>query len=144
MAIIPFRHGCLCEPWENLDRFFDQWPEIKGAEFVPPLDIYEKKGKVVVETSVPGVDPEKIDISIENNILTIKGKSQKKSEVQEKDYYRKEVKYGSFYRQAALPTKVVKEKAQADYKDGMLIIEIPKATQVKGEKKINIKIKNKK
>lgn len=139
MKLIPFRQGWLWEPWEEVDRFFGGRPEITAAEFIPPLDIYEKKGKVIVETSIAGIDPEKIDISIEDNVLTIKGKSEKKSEVEEKNYYRKEVKYGSFYRTVALPAKVKGGKAEASYEDGVLKIEIPKTEESK-VKKVKVKV----
>ncbi len=143
MAIIPFRHRWPWEPWEDMiERFFGEWPEIKAREFVPPMDVYEKKGKVIVETPIAGVDPEKVAISVEDNVLTIKGKSEKKSEVEEKNYYRKEVRYGSFYRSVTLPADVIGTKAEASYKDGVLKIEIPKAPEKK-EKKLKIKVKSK-
>jgi len=125
-----------------IERFFGEWPEIKAREFVPPMDVYEKKGKVIVETPIAGVDPEKVAISVEDNVLTIKGKSEKKSEVEEKNYYRKEVRYGSFYRSVTLPADVIGTKAEASYKDGVLKIEIPKAPEKK-EKKLKIKVKSK-
>jgi len=143
MAIIPFRHRWPWEPWEDMiEHFFGEWPEIKAREFVPPMDVYEKKGKVIVETPIAGVDPEKVAISVEDNVLTIKGKSEKKSEVEEKNYYRKEVRYGSFYRSVTLPADVIGTKAEASYKDGVLKIEIPKAPEKK-EKKLKIKVKSK-
>ena len=129
--------------WEDMiERFFGEWPEIKAREFVPPMDVYEKGGKVIVETPIAGVDPEKVAISVEDNVLTIKGKSEKKSEVEEKNYYRKEVRYGSFYRSVTLPADVIGTKAEASYKDGVLKIEIPKAPEKK-EKKLKIKVKSK-
>ncbi|MCD6471463.1 Hsp20/alpha crystallin family protein [bacterium] len=143
MAIIPWRGRWLWEPWENIDRWFEEWPEIRSSEFFPPLDVYEKGNKIIVETSIPGIEPEKVDISVKNNVLTIKGKSSKKSEVEDKNYYRKEVQYGSFYRSVDLPAKVIGEKTEATYEDGILKIEIPKA-ETKKEKKIKIKVKKSK
>ena len=108
----------------------------------PSIDVYEKKGKIIAETPIAGVEPEKIDISIEDDILTIKGKTEKKSEVEDKNYYRKEVRYGSFYRSVTLPARVLGDKAQATYADGVLRIEIPKAAAGEKKKKlIPIKIK---
>ncbi len=124
-----------------MDRFFDEWPEIKSAEFMPALDVYEKNNKVIVETPVAGIDPKKVEISVEDdNILVIKGKSEKKSEVDEKDYYRREVKYGSFYRAVSLPTRVKGTEAEASYKDGILKIEVPKVSDTKA-KKLKVKFK---
>lgn len=143
MTLIPWRPW-LWRPWEELEDWFEEkWPEIKTAEFMPPVDVYEKGNNIVVETSITGIEPEKIDISVENNVLTLKGKSEKKSEVEEKNYYRKEVRYGSFYRVVNLPAKVIGDKAEASYEDGLLKVVIPKATPAK-EKKIKIKVKPKK
>ncbi len=142
MSLIPFRRGWLWEPWDNVEGFWGELPEIKTADFIPPFDVYEKDNKIIVETSIAGIDPQKVDISIdENNILTIKGKSEKKTEVEEKDYYRHEVKYGSFYRTVALPSKVKENSAVASYENGVLKIEIPKVFEPKKEKKIKIEIK---
>jgi HSP20 family protein len=122
------------EPFEEFDKFF--------KVFAPAIDVYEKKGKIIAETPIAGIEPEKIDIFIEDDILTIKGKTEKKSEVEDKNYYRKEVRYGSFYRSVTLPTRVLGDKAQATYADGVLRIEIPKAVEEKKKKKlIPIKIK---
>jgi len=145
MALIPWRPGWLWRPWEDwwedVDKWFEEkWPEIKTAEFMPPVDIYEKDNNLIVETPITGIEPEKVDISIEDNTLILKGKSEKKSEVEEKDYYRKEVRYGSFYRAVSLPTKVIGDKAEASYENGLLRITIPKAAEAK-EKKIQIKVK---
>ncbi len=143
MALIPWR-PLLWRPWEDLDKWFEErWPEIKSAEFVPPVDIYEKDNNVIVETPITGVDPDKVDISVEDNTLILKGKSEKKSEVEEKNYYRKEVCYGSFYRAVSLPAKVVGDKAEAEYEDGLLRVTIPKVAEAK-EKKVKIQVKSKK
>ncbi len=153
MALIPWRPW-LWRPWENLEEWFaafgeprrwrgEKWPEIKAAEFILPVDVYEKDNKVVVETPLVGIKPEKVDVSVEDNTLILKGKSEKKSEVEEKNYYRKEVRYGSFYRAVSLPTKVIGDKAEASYEDGFLKVVIPKASVAK-EKKIKIKVKSKK
>lgn len=108
-------------------------PAVRGNQFgfTPAVDMYEDKDNIIVETQLGGIDPEKVDVSIENNILTIKGESQKKSEVEDKNYYRKEIRSGSFYRQIPLPTKVDGDKASAINEDGILKISIPKAPEVK-------------
>lgn len=143
MALIPWR-SWLWRPWEELEDWLEEkWPEIKRAEFIPPVDVYEKGNNVIVETPITGIEPEKIDILVEDNTLVLRGKSEKKTEVEEKNYYRKEVRYGSFYREIGLPTKVIGDKAEATYEDGLLRIMIPK-TAVAKEKKIKIKVKSKK
>jgi HSP20 family protein len=108
-------------------------PAVRGNQFgfTPAVDMYEDKENIVVETQLGGIDPEKVDISIENNVLTIKGESEKKSEIDEKNYYRKEIRRGSFYRSIPLPTKVDGDAASAVNEDGVLKISIPKAAEVK-------------
>jgi len=111
----------------------DMLPAVRGNQFgfTPAIDMYEDKDNVIVETQLGGIDPEKVDISIENNVLTIKGESEKKSEVEDKNYYRKEIRRGSFYRSIPLPTKVDGDKATAVNEDGLLKISVPKAPEVK-------------
>lgn len=118
-------------PWSELselDSFFDKG---LAQTFTPALDVYDRKDHVVVESPIAGIDPNKINISIENDVLTIEGSMEKKSEVEEKNYYRKEVRRGSFHRSVALPTAVDGDKAEADYQDGVLTISIPKAERAK-------------
>jgi HSP20 family protein len=124
MPIIKFN------PWEQfgeLDRFFDE--NMPG--FVPAMDIYQTKDAVIVETPLAGVDPENVEVSIENDVLTVDGKTERKSEVDEKNFYRKEVHYGSFHRSVHLPVAVIGGKAEAKSENGMLKITIPKAPEAK-------------
>lgn len=137
MPIIKWRP--FLEQFEDMDKVFANLPE-KFSSFMPAVDVYQTKDKVIVEAPLAGVDPEKVDISIENDILIIKGSSEKKTEVEEKDYYRKEVNHGSFYRSIPLPAHVIGDKATAISSEGVIKIEIPKAPEVKG-KKVKIKIK---
>ncbi len=138
MAIIKW------EPMEELDKFFEGFPHsampTKMRGFVPAIDLYEDKTHVIAETALPGINPDDVEVSVADGVLTIKGTSKKESEIDEKNYYRKEVRSGSFYRQVALPTNVVTDKTSADYEDGILKVKMPKATEVKAKTvKINIK-----
>lgn len=107
--------------------------------FVPALDIYETKDSVVVETPLAGVDPKNVEVNVEKGVLTISGESKKEHEVEDKNYYRKETRSGSFYRQVALPVAVNEEAVQAAFEDGILKITCPKAPEAKS-KKVNIQI----
>jgi len=130
--------------FEDMDKNFESMlPSVQGNQFgfTPAVDMYEDKDNVVVETQLGGIDPDKVDISIENNVLTLKGESEKKSEVEEKNYYRKEIRRGSFYRSIPLPTKVDGDKASAVSEGGLLKISIPKAAETKPR---TIKIQTKK
>lgn len=125
-------------PFEDMDKMFMDYPAGKMQGFSPAMDVYQDKDKVYVETPLAGVDPKDVDITVENDVLTVKGEMKKESEVDEKNYYRKEIRSGSFYRSVALPAHVIADKAEADSKDGMLKITIPKAPEAKPK---TIKIK---
>ncbi len=142
MAII--RWSPFLEPFEDMEKMFSEFmPALRGDKsgFVPAVDVYEDKDNVIVESQLAGIDPEKVDISIENNVLSIQGRSEKRSEVEDKNYYRKEIRQGSFYRSVPLPKQVIGDKASASAEDGVLKIVIPKAPEAKPKM---IKIKTKK
>ncbi len=130
--------------FEDMEKAFSEFlPALRddSGVFTPAVDIYEDKNNVVVETQLAGIDPEKVDLSIENDVLTIKGESEKKNEVEDKNYYRKEIRRGGFYRNVALPTAVEGNKAKAVAEDGVLKVTIPKAKTAQSN---TIKIENKK
>lgn len=132
------------QEFEDLDKTFDSMlPAVQGDRFgfTPAVDMYEDKNNIVIETQLGGIDPEMVSISIENNVLTIKGESEKKSEVEEKNYYRKEIRRGAFYRSIVLPSKVDNDKASAVSEGGLLKITVPKITENKAR---TIKIQTKK
>jgi HSP20 family protein len=127
------------DPFQEFEKMLQEWPGYTNLQsFVPAVDVYQDDDNVFVETPLPGIDIKDVNIAIANDILTIEGSSEHKSEVDEKDYYRKEVRSGSFHRSLALPASVNGDKAEAAYKDGVLKITIPKEEKVK-PKKINIK-----
>jgi HSP20 family protein len=111
---------------------------VKG--FAPAMDMYETKDAIVVETVLAGVRPEDVEVSVENRVLTVQGSHSKEHEIEEKNYYQKEVRSGSFFRQVALPTSVKENEVVAEFADGVLQITAPKAEP--GEsKKVEVKIK---
>ncbi len=124
----------------DMDQAFDSMLMPAQRGFVPALDVYQTADDVVVETTLPGIKPKDVTISIENDVLTIEGSSEKKTEVDEKDYYRKEIRSGSFHRAVALPSSVKGDDAKASYENGVLKIVIPKREEVK-PKKVTIDVK---
>ena len=132
----------MWDPFEDMDKVWGL-PALKQVSgFVPSLDIYQDKDSVIVETPLAGIKPEEVQISIENDVLTLEGKTEKQSEVDDQNYYRKEVRYGSFHRSVALPTAVCGDKAKAVYEDGVLKIIIPKEERVK-PKTVKVEIRKK-
>ncbi|MFH1597524.1 MAG: Hsp20/alpha crystallin family protein [Patescibacteria group bacterium] len=139
MSIVRWRP--LIQPDEFGSMFEDFMPQ--RGNFIPALDVYQDKNNVIVETPLVGIDPDKINISVENDVLTIEGNTEKKTEVDDKKYYRKEIRTGSFHRAVALPTAVNGEKAEASYAEGVLKIVIPKEERAK-KKTIKVQVKGKK
>lgn len=126
-------------PFRELDRFFDEdWDQ--NVDFIPPVDIYQDENSVIAEMPIPKIDPEKIDVNIENDVLTISGNTEDKEEVKRENYYRKEVREGNFSRSVRLPMSVKAEESEAESKDGMLKIIMPKAEKTK-QKKISVNVK---
>jgi len=121
----------------HTDRLFDDFFRGLGlvpwqsAEFVFPLDLYETEESLVVKAPLPGVRPEDVDISITDDILTIKGESKSEDEVKRENYHRREVRYGSFCRSVPLPTQVEHDKADAVFEQGILTVTLPKTAEAK-------------
>lgn len=130
------------DPFEDFDQFFD-WPVATNwaGGFTPAVDVWQDNNNVYVESPLAGIDPKNVSVSVENDVLTIEGKSEKKTEVDEKNYYRKEVRYGAFHRAVALPAAVNGEKAKAEFENGILKVTIPKEERAK-PKAIPVKVKS--
>ncbi len=126
--------------FDEEDDFFN-FPMLRPVN-TPSLDIYQDQDNVYAKVALPGVEPENINVSIENDILTLESSTEKKSEIDEKNYYRKEIRYGSFRRNVQLPSHVQGDKAEAEYENGILKISIPKRKEEK-TKKIEVKVKKK-
>lgn len=131
--------------FDGLEDFDELFPALRGEKsgFVPAVDMYQDDKNVIIEAQMAGIDSEDVVISIENDVLIIKGQSEKTSEVDDKNYYKKEIKRGSFYRTIQLPTHVDGDKAEAESADGVLKIIIPKANSLR-PKTIKIKKRSKK
>ena len=140
MALIPWR------PLSDWERFFEEdwfFPAIPAFEKTKPaLDLYETDKEVVAELDLPGFDPEKIEISVEEGVLKISGEMEEKKEEKERGYWRKEIKRGSFERMVRLPVPVKEDKVEAIYDKGILKIIMPKV-ETKPASKVKIKVKEK-
>jgi HSP20 family protein len=107
-----------------------------------PIDVYETDNDVVVKAVMPGVKADEISISVDRDVLTLRGET--KSETEEKDeeraYHFHEIRYRRYGRSLRLPTLVDSEKAKAEFEDGILTLTLPKAEAVK-PKTITVKAK---
>ena len=84
---------------------------------------------IVVVSPFAGVDPKNIELSVDQGVLAIKAISERRTEVDEKTYYRKEVRHGALFRQIPLPAPVQEDKAEARYEQGVLTVRLPKRTE---------------
>ena len=105
-----------------------------------PLDVAETQAAFIVEASLPGVKAEDLDITIQNNVLTISGETrQQKANGEKQNYHRVERRYGRFSRSISLPTQVQSDKVAAELTNGILRLEIPKAEAAR-PRKISVNI----
>ncbi len=102
-----------------------------AAVWAPALDMFESDDKLTVEVELPGLEAKDIDISLEDDILHIKGERKFAEEVKEENYHRIERAYGYFERNVPLPRKVDEEKVTASVSGGVLKIELPKAAEAR-------------
>ncbi len=135
----PFRE--MLQMRRTMDRLIDgslTENDFGQSEWSLPLDVVEKDNEYVVKASLPGIKPEDIDVTLDKGLLTIKGQVQDESDKEEGQYHLRERRFGMFSRTIQLPTSVNADQIQADYKDGILMLTLPKTEEVK-PKKIAIK-----
>jgi HSP20 family protein len=123
---------------ETFDRSSD---EANLTPWAPAVDIFETEHNLVVKADLPDIKPEELDIRVENNILTIRGERKFEKSVNENNYLRVERTYGSFNRSFSLSNTVNAEAIQADYKNGVLTLNIPKREEAK-PKQIKVRVEN--
>ena len=97
----------------------------------PKVDVYEEEGRIVFKAELPGVDKKDIEVTVKDAVLTLKGERSVDKEVKEKNYYRKERSFGKFERAFNLPGDVNAESIEADFKDGILKVSVPKPKELK-------------
>jgi len=130
----PFRSTSSMQ--DQINRFFNEAFDRSSEEasltpWAPAVDIYETEQALVVKADLPDIKPEDLDIRVENNILTIRGERKFEKQVNEENYLRVERSYGSFSRSFSLANSVNAEAIQADYKNGVLTLNIPKREEAK-------------
>jgi HSP20 family protein len=109
------------------------------ASFVPAVDIYEDEKKVALKLEVPGVEEKDLDVSVENNTLTVKGERKFEKEEKEENFHRIERRYGSFFRSFTLPSTVDTEHIAASYNAGVLKLELQKKPEAQPKQiKVNV------
>ncbi|GIV76602.1 Hsp20/alpha crystallin family protein [Litorilinea aerophila] len=139
----PFREMATFR--EMMDRLFDEsffeaprlWSRrLEG--FSVPMDVIETENEYIVKASLPGVDPNDVEITLTDNVLTIKGQTKSEQEYDEQNYHLRERRFGSFSRSLTLPASVDADKVEAIHEHGVLTLHLPKVESAK-PKKIAVK-----
>lgn len=136
-------------PFEEMERWFGDvfprgwtrpfrgdWPswEQMASAFegrMPKVDVIDRDDEVVVRAEVPGVEKERLDVSVSDNAVTIKGETKREHKEEKGDYYRREMSRGAFTRTVSLPANVNADEAKANFKDGVLELSLPKVEKAK-------------
>lgn len=121
------------------NRDFSRLEEGLGEEGQLSVDVYQDRENVIIKSTIAGVEPEDIDISFDNDMITIRGQRHQDNRVREDDYFYQECYWGSFSRSIILPVEVDSDKIQATIKNGVLTITLPKIKTAKGA---SIKVKD--
>jgi len=123
-----------------IDNFFGRNLGLDLAEWQPAVDVYEDENNIFLRASIPGVKKENIKITLSGDTITLSGKTEDAKEVKRDNYYRKEIRTGSFTRSFTLPCPVDRAKVNATYKDGILEVTLPKAEEAKA-REVQIAVK---
>ena len=124
---------------DEMSRLFSGFGPSEGSEFArgawsPSVDIFEDKDRLIVEAELPGLNREDFEVSVENNVLTLKGERKFEKTEERDNFHRVERSYGSFTRQFTLPQTVTAEGATADFENGVLRVALPKREETKARK----------
>ena len=125
--------GVIPRGWLHPFRF--EWPALGELPHLgvklPRVDIIDRDAEVVVRAELPGVDKKGLDVSLTDNTVTLKGRTRHEEKEEKGDYYRSEITTGSFARTLPLPGNVDSARAKAIFKDGILVLTVPKVEQSK-------------
>jgi HSP20 family protein len=116
------------------DRFFNQFMPKNFTDFWrtgnygPSVDLKETDNEIILHADIPGVKQEDLDITVDENVVILKGETKRDETREEKGYHLTERRYGSFYRTIPLPAEVKSDQATARYKNGVLELHVPKVT----------------
>lgn len=136
----------LSQMQREMNRLFDSF--FRGGQlddgsfgpfWAPAVDIVEQDDAYIVEAELPGLTKDDVKISLEGNILTIRGEKKREQTKEGRNYHRTERSYGSFMRSFTLPTSVRSDKIEATYRNGILTINLPKVEEAK-PKTIEVKV----
>lgn len=145
LRVDPFRE--LEDISERFNRLFSRTPARREgsreamtvADWIPSVDIAEDDKEYLIKAEIPEVDKKDVKITVQDGVLTIQGERKKNTEEKDKRFHRVERVYGTFVRSFTLPEDVAEDNIQAEFKDGMLMIHLPKTEKPK-PKAIEVKV----
>lgn len=143
MSLIKYRPNRMVNVFEDswnrfFDPFFDDIPVAKRTS--PSIDIDENDNRYSLEVELPGLTEKDVEVKVEGNLLTLSSKKIEEKEEKKKDYVLKERRSYNFSRSFVLPENVEPDKISAEFKNGLLLIDVPKAEKAK-PKLLEIKVK---
>jgi len=113
------------EPWEAEGA-------LSAADWTPSVDIVEKENEIIIKAELPGVAAKDVAVTVDNNVLTLKGERHLEKDVKKENYHRVECSYGTFSRSFTVPGSMDLANIRAEYKDGLLTLTLPKKAASKG------------
>ena len=132
----PDRQKVAAQPDKGAED--EKWLDEDYEEGQLSVDVFQTKAAIVIKSTIAGVKPEDIDISINNDMVTIRGKRQEEETISQDDYFYQECYWGGFSRSIILPTEIIPEKVDASLKNGVLTVKLPKAKKTQS---VSVKVK---
>jgi HSP20 family protein len=132
------------DPFADLNRIQREFeksyfgPRTRPADFAPPVDVHEDADSLVLRAELPGVKRDDVEVSIDSNVLTLKGERKLEKEEEGRRYHRVERSYGTFVRQFQLPSNIDPSTIDAKLADGILTLRLHKKAELK-PRKIDVK-----
>ena len=146
MALVRCRNRKGLAPWSALDEFENEFNRLfdighpRKNVWNPAIDLSETEDGYLIEADLPGLNKDDIELTIEDNVVTLKGERKQTQKVEGRGYYCYERRHGNFQRSFKLPAGVDAKKVLANFEDGVLHVEIPKLEEAK-PKRIEVKVK---
>ncbi len=140
------RSSAALSPWQEMDRLFEsafprgllgfgRWPSPEWSQGyeakIPAVDVIDRPDHILVRAEVPGVKKEDLDVSVSDNLVTIRATTKYEEEKEEGEYYRCEMRHGEFSRSITLPAAVDSAEGRASFKEGILELTLPKTAPSK-------------
>lgn len=121
-------------PWSGLLSNWEPFRDLFEETGIP-VEEYQEDGTHVVRAEIPGIDPDKdVDITVQDGVLHLRAERRQEDKTEDKDFYRQEIRYGSFARNIPLPPGASEEDVKAEYRDGVLTVRLPITQEKQGTK----------